>query len=345
MERKTEISATGKANSSGGISTFGGRSEAPGSAVRGSNGVSADREALDFDTTKGATRNQNGSRLRQEQYGLSMPEEFRDDARDTGAGTTTGNVKQERRLAPSPHAGGGGAFQAGEGMAWAKPIQPLLIKTGNFHMQVTDVRASQAKVETLARSLHGYLQDSSRSEAKPGAPEFSFGLRVPVQWFDKATVEVRKLGKVLAESTNSQDVTADVVDTQARLKAKRIEAQGYEQMLRGAKKVPDMLEIRDRLGSVREEIESLEASDKNLRNQAIYSTLSVVLSQPEPAKPVVQPPAKPGWFDSAWNGASERAGGLGRWLAEVGMNLLVLAPVWVPVVIGLWWLGRRPRRR
>jgi hypothetical protein len=116
-------------------------------------------------------------------------------------------------------------------------------------------------------------------------------------------------------------------------------------MMKGARKVPDMLEIRDRLGSVREEIESMEAGRKSLRQQAAYSTISVTLSQPAPAKLVVKAPAKPSWFDSAWRQASQRASALGKWLAEVGMNLVVFAPVWLPIVVGLWWLGRRAKLR
>lgn len=225
------------------------------------------------------------------------------------------------------------------------PGQAFLVKSGQFSLQVMDVRNARVQVEGIAKTLRGYVEDSYTAEPQAGQLQASYGLRVPVNSFDNATTEVRKLGKVLSESTNTQNVTSQVVDADARLKAKKIEAQGYEKMMKGAKKVPDMLEIRDRLGSVREEIESLEAERKTLANQATYSTLLLTLSQPEQAKKVVPPPAKPSWYDTAWNSASARASGLGKWLAEVGMNLLVLAPVWVPVVAGLWWLGRRSRRR
>lgn len=221
---------------------------------------------------------------------------------------------------------------------------PMLIRSGDFSIQVQKVSEAQVQVNSLAKRMGGYVEQSQTSAPLEGQASSYLAMRVPVQRFDPTIIELRKLGKVLAEATNGQDVTAQVVDTEARLKAKKAEEQGYVDMMKSARKVPDMLEIRDRLGTVREEIESMEAERKSLREQAAYSTIGVTLSQPTPKKTVVKP-VKPSWFDTAWQGASERASGLGRWLAEVGMNLLVLAPVWVPIVVGLWWLGRRARLR
>ncbi len=235
-----------------------------------------------------------------------------------------------------------------EGNVAAKAASPaprmtplLLIRTAELGIEVKDVRVAVAQASEDTKLLGGYVEQSSTS-IDNNLPEAQMSIRVPQARFDDAMKRLSRLGKVGANSTSSLDVTNQVADTDARLREMRAEEESYIAMLRGTKHVEDTLAVRDRLDNVRQQIASLEAQDKTMRSQATYSTISLTLTQ-EAVKP--KAPVQPSWFDQAWNGATERASGLGRWLAKVGMNLLVLSPVWVPIVGFVWWLGRRSRVR
>lgn len=218
---------------------------------------------------------------------------------------------------------------------------PMLIRTGDISLRVDSVDKALARVTSDVKALRGYIESNSRSSDEYSLPIANLTIRVPEKSFDDALSRLRSLGNVASESSNSEDVTAQVADTEARLKVKRAEEESYVTMLRAARKVGDLLEIKDRLSSVREEIESMEATRKALRSRATYSTISVQLSQKREAS---KPPVPPSWFEDAWAGAMERGAGLGRWLTELGLNLLVFAPIWLPLVLLLWWAGNRRRR-
>lgn len=218
---------------------------------------------------------------------------------------------------------------------------PLLIRTGDLTVQVGSVKATVPVATTLAKSLGGYVESSSSASDENNVPQAQMTLRVPEPKFDQAMTRLRSLGVVKSESVTGQDVTAQVADVEARVKVLRTSEQSYLVMLAKARKVDDALSIRDRLDDVRQQIESMTAQAKTLRNQATYSTITLALTEKQEAP---KPAPQPSWFDTAWSGATERASGLGKWLAEVGMNLVLLAPAWVPIVGLAWWLGRRKRR-
>jgi hypothetical protein len=240
---------------------------------------------------------------------------------------------------PKPSAG---EHQVGGGLPQASFQKPLLIRTGNLAIEVASAKRAQADATNMAKQFGGYVEQSNLAADETNEPTASLTLRVPEERFEDAMNRFRGLGKVTSESATGQDVTVQIADTEARLKVMRAEEESDIVMLRGARKISEMLEIKDRLSQVREQIESLDAQRKALRSQATYSTITLSLNEPT-RMPVVKPHHEPGWFDQAWDGAKDRASGLGRWFAEVGMNLLFLSPVWVPVVFGLWWLGRRKR--
>lgn len=277
----------------------------------------------------------------------------------TTGGTTGGSMdsyfeqsQRDRNGSPDMPAGGstsnnGREFKVNTQGTISAPVAqpgqpPLLVRTGDLTVLVRSVTKAKADATNIAKTFVGYIEQSSASSDANDVPTASLTLRIPEQKFELAMKGLRGLGKVLSESTTGQDVTAQVADTEARLKVMRAEEESYVGMLRTAKKVDEVLEIKDRLSNVRQEIESLDAQRKALRNQATYSTITLSLTE---SQVIPKPPAQPGWFDTAWDGAKERASGLGRWFAEVGMNLLVLAPIWVPVVVGIWWLGQRNRIR
>lgn len=218
---------------------------------------------------------------------------------------------------------------------------PLLIRTGDLTVQVGNVKAAVPVATTLTKSLGGYVESSSSASDENNVPQAQMTLRVPEPKFDQAMTRLRSLGVVKSESVTGQDVTAQVADVEARVKVLRTSEQSYIAMLAKARKVDDALSIRDRLDDVRQQIESMTAQAKTLRNQATYSTITLALTEKQQTP---KPAPQPRWFDTAWSSATERASGLGKWLAEVGMNLVLLAPAWVPIVGLAWWLGRRKRR-
>lgn len=221
-----------------------------------------------------------------------------------------------------------------------------IIRTADLAMQVPDAAKAQAEATVLATRLGGFVENSNLSGTQSTAAAAQVTLRVPESRFDRARIELKKLGTVLSESVTGDDVTAAVADNQARIKVMRAEEESYVTMLRAAKKLGDVMEIKDRLSTIRQEIESLQAQLATLKDQSSLSTITASFNQPAKEQPKVVPPTpkKPDWAKSSWSSAVTALSSIGQFLGQIAIFMFVLAPIWLPALGILWWLGRKATR-
>ncbi len=110
---------------------------------------------------------------------------------------------------------------------------------------------------------------------------------------------------VNSKNSSAEDVTAQFVDIQSRLKSKKEIEKRYIVILQKANKVSDILEIEQKLGEIREEIEAKEGELKYVADQVDDSTINLTVQQNFEYNPV----NKPGFFGrlgtafgNVWNG-------------------------------------------
>jgi predicted nuclease with TOPRIM domain len=143
------------------------------------------------------------------------------------------------------------------------------------------------------------------------------------------------------ENSNAQDVTAEYADLDGRLKELRAEEESYVQMLRAARRVGELMEIKDRLSSVRQQIASMESQRKALANESALSTIRATFEQKVRVEDEEKP--KDGGFDETWAKALNGLSAVGEFLGNAAIYLFVFAPIWLPPVLLFWWLGRKAR--
>lgn len=222
------------------------------------------------------------------------------------------------------------------------PSQPRYeIKTANLAVEVVDVPKAQQEAESIAKAVSGRVESSQKSDDEGQLASAELTFRVPVGSFETAVNRIRKLGRVLNDSLNGQDVTGQVADTSARLKVMKAEEDQYVELLKATKKIGEVLSVKERLSQVRQEIESLEASNKVLKSQAAESTINLSLTE----KPSENKPRQdPEWTEDSWSRAVSSLSSVGRGLGRAGVYLFVFSPIWIPVALLAWWLARRNRR-
>jgi hypothetical protein len=136
-------------------------------------------------------------------------------------------------------------------------------------------------------------------------------------------------------------VTANFADTQGRLTVLRAEADSYVTMLRGAKKIGELMEIKDRLSQVRQEIASLQTQAKALQIESALSTIQVNFQQKETIEKEKE--KEKSGFDETWAKAVNGLSAVGSFLGNLAIYLFVFSPVWLPPVILFWWLGKKAK--
>jgi hypothetical protein len=235
--------------------------------------------------------------------------------------------------------GGGGL--AGEPPA-AGEADRSIIRTGEITVEVDNVPETTGEVRALAVELGGFISASFQGELEESA---TLTMRIPADRFEDALAAIHDLdGEVKAEATREEDVTAAVIDIEARLENLRAAEAEYRELLDRAETVEDILAIQNQLFAVRGEIEAYEAQLEYYTDQVDLATLTVsLIPTPEPIEQASED------FDPAAivEEAVASLVSFGQWLVQAGIWFLIVG-IPVLIVVGIvafvvWRLVRRMR--
>lgn len=154
-------------------------------------------------------------------------------------------------------------------------VDRKLIRNGNIEFLTDDVKKTKTEIERIAKEQNGYI--SAENENNYGNRfQVNQTLRIPADKFDAVLKQLEGLAeKVDNKNINTEDVTEEFIDVEARLKTKKELEARYLDLLKQAKTVADIVSIESQIANVRAEIESMEGRLKYLSNQVSFSTLSV----------------------------------------------------------------------
>ncbi|MBN1605115.1 MAG: DUF4349 domain-containing protein [Polyangiaceae bacterium] len=204
-------------------------------------------------------------------------------------------------------------------------VKRLVVREATLKLRTPRPNKVVEAAPGLAQRFDGFVVKSELSRVGETSVEANVVLRVSAERLDAALAELRKLGEVLSESITGEDVTAEFVDVQARLKAKRVLEERLLAIATASGKIDDMLKVESELARVRGEIEQLEGRSRYLEQSARLSSIHVTAVSPS------QPTEAAGEsFGSKMRKAWSRAG---TGATEVLAGLVVLAGVLVPLVV------------
>jgi hypothetical protein len=234
----------------------------------------------------------------------------------------------------------------------APGLAPAVIQIGTMTVQSDDVAAARFDLEKVVDAYGGSIADEKTTATSEGDVELSkVVMRVPSDDFDAAMADLAKLGKVTASTRKAQDVTGEVIDTRARIRAQEQSLARVEVLFARAQSIRDIVAIEAQLSRRQAELDSLKGQLAWLEDQTSLSTITVYL-EPTPEKP--EPTATKKDDDTAFV-SGLRSG----WdaLTDVGAGLATVAGALLPfALVGLLlgvpaalvarrWLVRHPLRR
>ncbi len=218
----------------------------------------------------------------------------------------------------------------------------MVVRNAQLTLRVEDVRKGEGAVGRVARSVGGLVEASQGSDLAGPNPNLSITVRVPEGRFEQSVADLEALGTRLEKTVGTEDVTAQAVDMDARLKSLRVQEDAYRAILGAARRISDVLEVQEKLTGVRTEIEQIVAQRRNLGDQAARSKIVVTLTQ---ASRPSSPAAPTDWMAQTWGDATGTLRATGRAFASVGLWLVAMMPVWLPLGLVAAWGYRRSRPR
>ncbi|RZK34211.1 MAG: DUF4349 domain-containing protein, partial [Hymenobacter sp.] len=218
----------------------------------------------------------------------------------------------------------------------AAPAARLLIYHADVRLKTSAMPRAMARLDSLVRRSGGYLSAATETHAD-GEWRQETTIRVPPTQFRSLLSGLAGLGTIEEKKLSTDDVTAEHADVTARLQTKRAVERQYTTLLNKAQKIKDILDIEEKLGEVREEIEATESRLKTLDSEVAYSTIALTLYQPlaqaVPDAPVV----------SLGSRTVEAFYGGWQLLTALVVGAVALWPVLLLGAAGFWLWQRRRR--
>ncbi|MEW5960769.1 MAG: DUF4349 domain-containing protein [Chloroflexota bacterium] len=236
--------------------------------------------------------------------------------------------------------------------AAAQPQGPrVIIYTGDMALVVKDTRAAVNDIAVLAGEQGGYVSASNIYQAGE-VPRGSVTIRIPAETYQDTLTKLRALAvRVERENTNTQDVTEEYTDLEARKTNLEFTEAALQQLLEERQRVgstSDILEVYRELTNIRGQIEQIEGRMRYLANQSALSTITIELIPDVLYQPVSVAGWKPqGVAKEALQALVVALQGLVNltiWLVIFVLPLLIIALI--PVVVVIWlirWGWKRSR--
>lgn len=212
-------------------------------------------------------------------------------------------------------------------------IERKFIKTGRIEFETDDAEATRKTIMASVKANNAYVSrdDEERSH---NAVSYTLVVHVPAARFETFLASATKgITDFREKSISNEDVTAQYVDTESRLKTKKDIENRYRALLVKANTVKEILEIERELGEIRTDIEATEAQFRQLNGDIKYSTLHIVFFKP---------------IDTSSSFLTELADAFKSGVGNLRAFAVVLVAVWpfLLLAVGItmaisWWKKRR----
>ncbi|GAA4694840.1 lipoprotein [Phytohabitans rumicis] len=265
---------------------------------------------------------------------------------DSGDSSTAGVAQREGAGAAPEAPAQGEAAKPGADADAGAPVkfrldERAIIYTGSITVRVDDVSRAASAATSIVTGVGGFIGGDKRASNDSYA-EASLTLRVPADKFSSVVDRLAGLGKQEQRDINTEDVTEEALDLDARIASQRARVESGRRLLAQAKTLNDLILLEGELAKREADLASLEAKKRRMDDLTALSTITVTLLGPGAQVPSPEED-ETGFLVGLKGGWTALVASLGVLLTVLGALLPWLAVLAVPVVAVLW-LRRRVRR-
>lgn len=219
-----------------------------------------------------------------------------------------------------------------------KVITKKIIKDGRLGLQVDNLQAAKQKIDSLVKAAGGYYANENlkNSDNQSG---YELVIRIPVVNFEKFVGSAENgSSKVLYKEIQARDVTEEFVDLSTRINSKRNSLARYNEIMKKANTVKDIIQIEESIRVLQEEIESTEGRLRYLNDCVSYSTLNMTISTEKDFT------FKPSKRDSFWEKLKESIADGWYGLVDFILEFFGLWPYLILIIPIVFFIRRRIKK-
>jgi hypothetical protein len=162
-----------------------------------------------------------------------------------------------------------------------QPTRDMLDIEAQVSVTVTKVRPALVQLHELAARLGGAVTEE-RVDNASGYGSAQLTMRVPSSATEGVFRELEKVGTVTDQSLTARDIGKQYFDGNLRLSSLEATLRRYEEILKMATKLEEVLRLEQELGRIRAEIEQVKGNQRWLADRAARATLHVKLRERQP---------------------------------------------------------------
>jgi hypothetical protein len=152
-----------------------------------------------------------------------------------------------------------------------------IIKDGDISFETNDITGTRKKILNSLKKLNGYVvEDKETTDNEENRKDYTLNVCIPAKSFDLLLDFVTSAAdKIDSKNISITDVTTRYIDINIRLNNKKLLENRYQDLLKKATKISDLLEIENKLTEIRSDIESTQGQLNYLNRQVAYSSLAI----------------------------------------------------------------------
>lgn len=224
----------------------------------------------------------------------------------------------------------------------ARPVQQPnagnrgIIRNAQLRIRVNDFKMSGQTIERTVQQAGGQITNANETKSY-NTIENALTIRVPAARFDVVLASLLNESIFTDTKTiSADDVTRRYVDTEARIRSKKVVEETFLKLLKQARNVEEVLKVEEQLAAIREEREVQEAVLRQLKDEVAMSTINLTYYQ---QTEVALQPEEP-FYSQIWHNLTDGF----RLIGNVFVGLFYFLPLAL-VGGGATWLFQRWRQQ
>ena len=155
-----------------------------------------------------------------------------------------------------------------------------IVYNASVRMETTDYDTTRAALQEAVTAANGYLESTDQGGSKDSGSRYTYyTARIPAENYRSFLTAAGEAGNVTSLNESAQDITAEYVDVEARLKALNDQRDRLNALADKAETTADLLEIESQLSDVQYQLESYTGQMRLMDNQVRYSTVDISLQE------------------------------------------------------------------
>ena len=224
-------------------------------------------------------------------------------------------------------------------------MQRSVISSGTVSLAGEDVRETRRDVQRVVDAQGGEItEETTETDSEGDTSYVRMVVRVPSAKFGETMSALEQVGVLRSSDRGSEDVTTQVIDNGARVRAQEASLRRVELLLAEARDLKDVIWIESQLTGRQAELDSLKSQQSWLSDQTSLSTITVDISthqvvedEPEEKK------ERPAGFLAGLDGGAKALGAVVTVLSTILGALLPFAAVALVLGLPVWLVVRRRR--